>query len=266
VWQGQWQQGGPGGTGGYLQNDFVYDNGSSWVLVAPIDDGQDEPSETTPNWHLIAEAGATGPTGPSITGPTGPTGVNGPTGSTGPAGPAGPVGATGAAGSTPTIVSTYSVYGTPGTCGTGDTQVYSGYLAGIGSTYYPAGNVMCLDSALSATWSPSTFTVYRDYYTSSTSASETGSLSVPCAVCEGQAYTLWGTTSCPAGRSAVYTGYAAVYSSSFAYVGAGPFCINTAQSGWTADAETFVVNRAYAVDAGYPSEAIASSVPCVVCH
>ena len=68
----------PGQSGSYLEGQVVYYNGSSYVVVNAPPSGT---PGTSPDYRLLAEAGATGPTGPE--GPTGPQGSVGPTGPAG---------------------------------------------------------------------------------------------------------------------------------------------------------------------------------------
>jgi hypothetical protein len=244
VWKGQWQAGGPGGTAGYLQNDVVFDQGTSWILVAPVDFGADEPALGSANWQPLAEVGSTGVTG--VTGSTGALGVTGPTGSIGPTG-AGATGATGTTGNTGSTGPTgpiagdgktiYQVWGRT-SCAGSDTLVHTGYAAGFGaSNGNMGGQIMCLANASATNWVEWTSALV------SRAASINGtdgyraeymySGEVDCAVCKGFIYTLWGTTTCGTNDNVVYTGHIAHFNNSGSNGGgsnAGPFCMDDGAS------------------------------------
>ena len=95
--QGAWVQ-----TVNYQVDDAVTSGGEFWLAVVP--NIGSAPSDTNPNWQLIAATGAAGPPGPTgaagAAGPAGATGSQGSTGPAGTAGPQGPAGAQGVAGAT----------------------------------------------------------------------------------------------------------------------------------------------------------------------
>lgn len=92
----------PGAVSGYPVGQVVTNDGSTYIVNTPSPTGT---PGTSPDYTLIAGAGATGATGATGTGATGATGDTGATGITGATGVTGATGATGATGSTGTFLS-----------------------------------------------------------------------------------------------------------------------------------------------------------------
>lgn len=104
---------------------------------------------TGPTGSASTVAGPTGPTGPTgLTGTTGAVGPTGPTGSTGSTGPTGPTGSTGAGGPT----------GPTGTTGAGGPTGPTGAASTVAGPTGPTGATGPTGSALSATYTRTSFT------------------------------------------------------------------------------------------------------------
>ncbi|HUB10079.1 MAG TPA: hypothetical protein VMB50_23955 [Myxococcales bacterium] len=240
-------------------------------------------------------AGATGPTGPTgpagLTGPAGATGAQGAAGPTGPVGPTGPTGpaglasltvtsplqGAGSAASPLTIKGTYEVWGRTA-CGGSDPTIQSGYLAGYGGSQGAMGGMpMCLSGNLAPTnwilWASSL--VSRSTSSTGTAGNRSEYLSsgnLDCSVCSGYGYTLWGTTTCGPGDTAIYSGHVGALNyqaTNGGYAEAGPVCIDDGNGGtWTNWGGNAIVARGAGSNGSNWSQYLEAPgvATCVVCQ
>lgn len=145
-----------------------------------------------------------------------------------------PVEGAGSAASPLTIKSTYEVWGRTA-CGGSNPTILNGYLAGYGASQGAlGGGPMCLATSLDLTnwvaWTGALVSRSTSFTGTSGNRSEymsTGNMD--CSVCSGYAYTLWGTTTCGTGDTALYAGHVGALNynaTNGGYANAGPICID----------------------------------------
>lgn len=134
--------------------------------------------------------------------------------------------------------STYTVWGTT-TCGSNDTRFYSGHVGAVVMTD-GGGGAMCLSDAVPvggwASWNGGM--VWRANASGAGVRGQyaNGGNAIPCAVCEGFAYSHWGELACASGYSTVYDGYVAAMGGAWngGWTSGGAICLHaSAGANWT---------------------------------